>query len=420
MPNQNAFRVKIALPILLLISVLFCVEFVKGALLIAILPVFMKSVLGLSAFSIGLSLALQYVGDNAFRSPAGWLMDRIGYRSAMLMGLLVAIGAIMMAAKSGGAWWMAAACALLGIGTSPLWPCVISLATETAGERARGTVMSFIYAAWFSGAGLGPIVINLVAGKTFAASFRLLFALMAAATLAVLFLPGAWRLPAGKKRRHPLAPGFPSPLSLQAALRSRIGGFWRAAGEIRRSLSFNPWFYPAMFANNLTLGLLIPVVTIYARNILHLTPQQYSFLLFSGGAVAVIMLFPVGRWVDKRGSKWFLHLGFSLTAAALFVFSFVKAVPQVLIVAVLLGAGYAMVIPAWKALIAHAVPAKGRGSVWGVILTIEGGGMICGTIISGKLWDLFGYHAPFITGAAVMAALFAVHLLVLSRPRQAQ
>ena len=68
---------------------MYLVEFVKGALLVSILPVYMGEVLGLSVYAIGWALALQYIGDNAFRSPLGWIIDRIGYRNVMLFGVLL-------------------------------------------------------------------------------------------------------------------------------------------------------------------------------------------------------------------------------------------------------------------------------------------------------------------------------------------
>jgi DHA1 family multidrug resistance protein-like MFS transporter len=60
-----------------LLMTMFIIEFVKGALLLTILPVYMGAMLGLSTSLIGWSLALQYVGDNVFRSPMGWVRDRL-------------------------------------------------------------------------------------------------------------------------------------------------------------------------------------------------------------------------------------------------------------------------------------------------------------------------------------------------------
>ncbi|WP_231571127.1 hypothetical protein [Gordoniibacillus kamchatkensis] len=75
--------------VLKLLFIMFVVEFVKGALLLTILPVYMAAVLGASAYVIGWTLAVQYIGDNALRTPVGWIIDKIGYRASMVSGVLV-------------------------------------------------------------------------------------------------------------------------------------------------------------------------------------------------------------------------------------------------------------------------------------------------------------------------------------------
>lgn len=105
--------------IIQLLIIMFIIEFVKGALLISILPVYMGTVLGLSAYAIGWALALQYIGDNLFRSPIGWLIDRLGYRSVMLAGIVLTFTAVLLVAFAHHTSWIVAACLLLGIGTSP-------------------------------------------------------------------------------------------------------------------------------------------------------------------------------------------------------------------------------------------------------------------------------------------------------------
>lgn len=42
--------------------IIFLVEFVKGSLLVALLPVYMENILGLSVTVVGFAFALQYLG----------------------------------------------------------------------------------------------------------------------------------------------------------------------------------------------------------------------------------------------------------------------------------------------------------------------------------------------------------------------
>ena len=86
---------------------------------------------------------------------------------------------------------------------------------------------------------------------------------------------------------------------------------------------------------------------------------------------------------------------------------------------VLLGHSYALLIPAWNALIAAAIPPEKRGAVWGFFLTIEGLGTTIGPVVSGKIWDDISYHAPFIASGTVLFLLFIVHIYITQKNRGA-
>jgi MFS family permease len=389
--------------VLELLFIMFAVEFVKGALLLTILPVYMKTALGATTYVVGWTLAAQYIGDNALRTPVGWIIDKIGYRACMLCGVLLAFLSVVLIAVSPQYVWTIVACAILGLGTAPLWPCVITGTTEVAGDEAKGTIMSVVYMAWLSGVGLGPVAINFfIRDSNYAPSFRLLLGCMSAVVIVALFLPKRHKegeRPAAARRRTAVGSSLPQ----------------RAAAylsEVRRSMSVSPLLFPAMFLQTFALGILTPILTLYAREELALTPRQYSLFLIAGGAVTVLFLVPVGKLVDRIGTRWFLTAGFSLASATLMAFTFAKSLPVLYVYVAMLGIGYALIIPAWNARIAEAIPKEKRGAVWGFFLTIEGLGTIAGPIVSGKLWDLYGPHVPFITSGGVLAVLLVIQLLL--------
>ncbi|WP_219836401.1 MFS transporter [Paenibacillus sp. R14(2021)] len=391
-----------------LLIMMYLVEFVKGALLVSILPVYMREELHLSAFAVGWALALQYIGDNAFRSPLGWIIDRIGYRYVMLFGVLFTSAAVLIVSLTNGLGWIVVACLLLGIGTSPLWPCVINGSTTVAGNEASGTIMSVVYMAWLTGVGCGPIVINFFIVHTYTPAFRILIGMMLIVVILAFFLPGKKQSLALENREDPAVTAVKHNLE-RLAWRVRVRRYFAKVGA---SLHASKLLYPAMFTQNFALGLLTPVLTQYARTVLHLTPQQYSMYLVAGGAVTVLGLIPVGKWVDRFGTKWFLHVGFITAAISLATLGYSRSLPLVLIIVAFVGIGYACIIPAWNALIAQAIPKEERGAVWGFFLTIEGLGMVFGSIISGKLWDVLGPHSPFLVSGAVLLLLFVLHLFI--------
>jgi MFS family permease len=331
----------------------------------------------------------------------------------MLFGVILTFISVSIISLSNGHFaWIILACLLLGIGTSPLWPCVITGATAVAGSEASGTIMSVVYMAWLTGVGSGPIIINFFITHSFTMAFRMIIVMMIVVVLIALLLPGRRKshelegrlVPSGVSNKH----GDAVPL---------IERMLRYFAKVRSSLHASRLLYPAMFLQNFALGLLTPVLTLFARTVLHLSPKQYSLYLLAGGAVTVLGLIPVGKWVDRFGTKWFLHAGFLIAAVALPVLGFMRSLPLVLAIVALIGIGYACIIPAWNALIAEAIPKSERGAVWGFFLTIEGLGMVFGSILSGKLWDNLGPHSPFLLSGSVLLLLFVLHLFIARRPK---
>jgi MFS transporter, DHA1 family, multidrug resistance protein len=413
---------RIASPFVLkLLFIMLVVEFVKGALLITILPVYMKTALNASAFVIGWTLAAQYIGDNILRTPVGWIIDKIGYRTTMLSGVVTTLLSVIIIATTSEYIWTIISCTLLGLGTAPLWPCVVTGTTEVAGDQAKGTIMSVIYMAWLSGVGLGPVVINFfIQGSDYHLAFRLIIGCTLAVVLVALLLPRRAPQHLDKASSRPQFPNKQPRKKLQSAKqvvstrKERILTYFR---EVKRSLSVSPLLFPAMFAQTFALGILTPILTLYAKEILRLSSSQYSLFLIVGGIVTVSFLVPVGKLVDRFGIRWFLTTGLVITSATLLIFTSIHSLTLLYVLVAWLGLGYAFIIPSWNALIASAIPPDKRGAVWGFFLTIEGSGMIVGPIVSGKLWDVYGPRAPFWVSGIVLVALLVLQLFI-STPKK--
>lgn len=375
-----------------LLFIMFSVEFVKGALLVSVLPVYASRIMGLTAYVLGWAFAVQYVGDNLFRIPAGRAIDRWGYRLPMAAGLLAGLAGVAALVWLKGAVWLLVGCFLLGAGTSPLWPAVVSGATEASGQGARGSAMSKIYMASFIGTGSGPVIVNWLPGDdAMRIPFLLCFALSALAAAAGFLLPADVPPLDSRKTLRPQA---------EAARVQPAGG---------RSSKL---LFAAMFLQTLALGLLTPVVTLYAREELGLSGAQFSLLLVTGGAAALALLPLVGKLVDKRGERPFLLTGIPLSAAATAAFVFVGGGFGIYAAVAAAALGYAMVIPAWNAFIARSVPKQGQGSAWGVFLAVAGSGFVVGPVVAGWMWESAGRASPFIASAVALLALLALYVLI--------
>lgn len=369
--------------------VLGLVEFVRGALVFSLLPLYGQFTAGFSLGVIGTAISLHYLLDNLLRIPAGWLTDRFGGKWIMTGGIFLSgLGLYLIYSRWTVTVFMLGA-ALFGFGTSPLWPTVITGVAAKMPLGQLGEALSKVFMAWLIGAGLGPVIINFLIGW----SYRLAFlAVGGVLGIAVLFSI-AGKFPRGQNQ--------PAHLSLY------LRDLWQEILSL--------WvLYPGMFVQTMAVGVLMPVIAIYARTVFGLSADQFSYLLIGGGAFTVLLLLPAGKLSDRIGVKKPLVTGFLLAAVCLILLPLQKAVIPALLVGAFLGSAYSLILPAWNGLQARVVSPEKRGTMWAIFMTIEGVGTATGAFIGGKVWEGFGHAAPFFVSATVliiMAFFYSVNNL---------
>ena len=403
-----------------LMIIIFLVEFLKGSLLVTLLPIYMKNSLGLTAWSVGVAFSLQYVGDNLFRSPFGWLAERLGYRKTMSGALLMTVIAVVIIAFTSAPVWIAIACLILGIGTSPLWPCAMTGATEVSGpNNSNGTAIGALETASLLGIGAGPIVMNFLMQRTssnYHTSFLVLIGCGIVLVLVALLLPG--KVKSVQPHRALEEVIHRNVIILMVfKFKQLITSVKKTMYEVKHSLKVSWLVYPALFLQSFVIGILTPVITLYVQSELGFSPNMYSLLLIAGGGITVIALIPCGKLIDRFGTAPFLHGGFLLAGISIFLFSMVHSVWLVFTIVALIEVSFAFIFPGWITYVSLLVPKGERGAIWGFFLTLQGSGMVVGPLVSGKIWDVMGHEAPFIASSLVMAILFVVHLLLTRKPR---
>ncbi|MCL6636937.1 MAG: MFS transporter [Alicyclobacillus sp.] len=410
-------------------------EFVRGALTLSLLPTYGRTQLGFAVEWTALALSVHYLVDNALRAPAGWLVDRTGARVAVLTGFGLAVAAVLGMKQAHTVGQLLAALALYGAAVTPMWPAAVAAIGLSTPDDKRAAFMSYMYIFWLAGAGLGPVVINLVGGS-YGVSF-LLLAAVAALGFVVAWVwvrppgwaPGGTSAGAGyaaNPRTDAEAAGWPGAAGrgqeggsrMRRVVRPRRGrrywlGLWRNVRE-------TAFLFPGMFAQTFAVSSLVPILSLYARVVLHLTGTQYSLVLVAGGALTVLLLIPAGRVVDKVGSRVFLTGGFFLAGTILALYPLYPGLVSTFIAVPLIGSGYAFILPAWNRVLDRSIDPDKKGTLWGVFMTVEGLGSTAGPYLGGLFWDVFGPRGPFWFSAAVILLMGALYLVLPIEARHAQ
>ncbi len=374
--------------ITLVIVALAMAEFVREAFTIVFLPIYATEHLGLSLTMISVAIAVHYLTDTLFKGPAGHLVDRLGPRWPLLFGFTLTIIALVLMTRPWGAWWLILMNGVYGVATAPNWPSVVTSANRLAGDAKKGSVMGIVFAAWLGGAALGPIIVNFLITKHGRLAMLVMLAALALGTLAVVFFREPPTAVTPTVSRHP---------EEKLPLLQHLRRIWI--------------LIPGMLAQNLALGVLVPVVTLFASRIVHLSHYHYSLILIVGGGLAISALTLTGKVADRIGPRIPLAGGFILLSLTLFGVGHADSFREILPLVIVASLSYAVVLPAWNLLLARNMPQGNEGSFWGIFMAIEGLGLSIGSLFGGRLWDLFGPRAPFELSAAILGLMAVFYLL---------
>ncbi len=360
--------------------VLGLTELVRGALIFSLIPLFGKEV-GLSVGAIGAAISLLYLLDNLARLPSGWIIDRFGGKWLMAGGMVISgIGiALIYSHQNEGIFILGGA--LFGLGFAPIWPTVITGVAAKMPLSQLSEALSKVFVAWLVGTGIGVITINFLIARSFAVAFMLCAAVLIVAILFNVF-------------GH-----FPYVQSKEIPQMSLY--FKELWGEIK-----SLWMlYPGMFVQNMSVGILMPILAIYVTTVFNLPAEAFSYLFIGAGIFTVLLLIPAGKFADRFGVKWPLIFGFLVAAVCLALLPLQNKVIPAMAIGAVLGIAYSFILPAWNGLQARVVSPEKRGTMWAIFMTVEGMGTATGSFVGGKAWDMFSHQAPFFVSAIVLTAM---------------
>jgi MFS family permease len=364
------------------------------ATILPLLPLYLTERLGASVKLVGVVVATFALIETFFKTAWGGFADRWGRKPIMIGGLVLsAVAPIVMAVLRAPMLFVPLRL-VDGMGSAALWPAAAAATADSTTADRRATGMAMLNMAFLGGLALGPSLGLFVAG--FAGDQRAGFYLasgllgLAAAMAVVLF-------PADRATEGGMTPAA----TLLTVARPTY------LNTIRESFRASPalfLLYFIAFVQMFGVGLLVPIAAIYAKQVAGLSEQAIGVLFLAVTVSVALLTLPAGRVADRVGRARVVVAGMFLGAGGMWLIPFSRHLAWLTAAGVLLGASYALVIPAWLALVTDSAPAGRLGLAVGASETVQGLGLVLGPLLGGLLWDLLGPRAPFIASAAALTA----------------
>lgn len=368
--------------------------------IMALLPTFMSSVLGMSKSLIGLVEGLGTGAAGATQWLSGWVSDRMRRRKPFAVagyGLSLAVKPLLAIAQSFGHVLFVRLTDRLGKGIRKA-PRDALIADSTPAEK-RGRAFGFHRAADTVGA-IGGALLAYVLLRTLGGDYRMTFlwATVAGFISVGVLIAFVRDVPPGEPRHG------------SDAVQEAAGPFPRA---------FRLFLLP--------------------HSLFHLGTLSYAFLLLRAGEVGVpdatlgllylvynaayaLGAFPMGGAVDVVGGRRALVAGYLLFACTSIGIVLSGSPGTMWLWFVLYGAHRACVDPAEPAYISALVGGLRRGSALGLVHSLTALTSLPANLIAGLLWDRVGstWTFAFAAGAATLAAAILALLRRLDRrpPRE--
>ena len=350
--------------------------------------------LGASAALVGVIVAA-YSFTNLFGNlGAGYILDRWGRRSPMLLGMAITTVAVFSYSLVQTPEQMMVARAVHGIGAAVLAPGAFSIIGDRTPSDRWGRAMGLTGALIAVAALIGPPTAGILrdiwgANVVFYVDSAFILITL---TAFLLITRDASLTPPAEESAQPAS---------QREGRTRKPALWSA--------------YAAAFAITVGIGVLVTHLPLILEEQGETAARSgYSFGIYALVAM-LVMASPISRAGDRYGRFGPLMLGLIGVAAGLALLGVLKGYGGVVAGMAVFGLGYGLVFPAATALVAGANGADRRGMAFGVFYAVYSFGVVVGASGSGRLASLNDDFVglPFLVAAAVVLA--AVPLVAVMR-----
>jgi MFS family permease len=365
---------------------------VSSELIHSLLPVFMVSSLGATAFAVGIVEGIAESTALIVKVFSGTISDYFGKRKGLAV-LGYGLGAISkpLFALALSVNWVLAARFMDRIGKGIRGAPRDALVADLAPPEIRGAAFGLRQSLDTVGAFLGPLLaIGLM--LLWAGDFRTVFwfAVIPAAIAVLLLVFGV-------EEPEPRAAGRPA--------FAAIG--WHSARELERAF----WLV-VLFGAVFTLARFSEAFLILRAQQQGLPDSFAPLVLVIMNVVYAAAAYPIGRLADRMSHLKLLAAGLVLLVAADLVLALAQGLAAVAAGVALWGLHMGLTQGVLATMVAATAPAHLRGTAFGIFNLACGVAMLIASALAGLLWDTLGPAATFYAGAAFSVAALILMGLV--------
>jgi DHA1 family multidrug resistance protein-like MFS transporter len=354
--------------------------------------------LGANVNQVGLFFTIAAIAPLLFQVFGGWLSDSVGRLQAIAAGSIAGTLSYLFYLLAPSWIWLLPSSMLTAAATAFVAPSFQAFIAEESTEETRGRVYGITSTMFMVVNIVGPVLGGTIAeGQSFRTMYLVAGCLYAmAAGMRVLMARHASRKKAEENRQieKPSFGGFKK--SFAAVL-----GLLTAGGIVT-------WIFISDGVRDVAFSLTGRLMPLYLENEAGLSMMQIGGLQSISAVVAMALMSPAGWLSDKKGERVGIVGGFALISAGWYLFLIGSNFGHFVASRAVVGAGWALIDPAYNSLISKAVPQKLRGLAFGLFSTSLGFISLPAPWIGAQLWESVSPIFPFYVPLVAMLAMLPV------------
>ena len=377
-PPQKGYKESLLALVFAMFSMATGVGFI-----VPLLPVYAES-MGASGIWIGLIFAANPLFRAIFMVVFGALSDQKGKKKIMSVGLsgyvILSLGFIFATSVI----HLFVLRVLQGVCSAMIGPVARAYAGEISPPHKEGQVMGTLNMGFFLGFSGGPLIGGLLADQF---GFNVPFYAMAVLTGVALVMVTRY-LPeqeATKAPRNVLSLGLL--MESVGLLKIRLVA---GAVSLRSSVGVGH-------------GIFSTLLPLLGQMVLGLSAAQVGFVVTARSLVAASLQPKGGALADRYNRRWVALAGSLLVPLAFFLIPHSRGFSDLIILAILLGTGFGISVPAAEAMAVERGREHGMGRIMGLNEMSRSFAMAIGSMIGGTAMDVLG-----VVNAHVVAALVTI------------